>query len=171
PPTPPLKPLEQEPPAPAPTETAPPPAPPVVEQKETEPDVVPLPAPSMTMARDQAVVLHEWAEEAFGRGQISDGDRILRQIIEFFPEHRVARQSRDELAVRAAKQGDIDEARRLLDAVLSRPAGDVAEPAGWLRCRIDVLDRPEVADDCLWGFRLRFPSSSHDAEALALRAQ
>jgi hypothetical protein len=47
----------------------------------------------------------------------------------------------------------------------------LAEPAQWLRCRVDVDARDQDARRCLDAYRVAFPQSPHDLDALALLAR
>jgi len=106
------------------------------------------------------------------RGDQALGKRTLQELVDRFPDGEMASAARYEIARMAFAANDLAGARHALAGL---PAADLTpalrEPAHYLRCRVEAArgDRAGAAA-CLAEFRRSFPSSPHDAEALALLA-
>jgi hypothetical protein len=98
-------------------------------------------------------------------------DRALAQLIVSFPGSSLVDQAKYERARIAYQQRSWEAARTHLAAVTAQPGSRFLEPAHYLTCRVAVETRDAVAVRCLLEYRARFPTSAHDAEALALLAQ
>jgi len=110
------------------------------------------------------------AEAAMRAGARDEARRMLQSIVAEDPLDARAEAALLDLARIALADGNVRDAKRYV-ARLPEPTRDaaLAEGAHHLRCQVDLLSRHAIeADACLTAFRLRYPASLHDAEALAL---
>lgn len=114
-----------------------------------------------------AQTLFRQADAARATGDTKLALRSLRMLVERFPHDRATAAARYELALMEQATRDGETALRDLAAVDSP---SLEEPAEYLRCRVLVKRAPAEAERCLADFRRRFPSSAHDADALAAEA-
>jgi hypothetical protein len=84
--------------------------------------------------------------------------------VQRFPRAPATAAARYELALIEQATRDGETALRDLAAVDSP---SLEEPAHYLRCRVLAKQAAAQAERCLADFRRRFPSSAHDADALA----
>jgi TolA-binding protein len=127
---------------------------------------------TVTPAPATAEDLYRAAEAAIVRGERAGARDLLHALVVRHPGDDLVDVALYELGRLAFHDRDLAAARRHLDEVLAR-RGDPAfiEPAGYLRCRVDVAAGAEPAAlACLARFRQRHPQSPHDAAALALLA-
>ena len=105
-----------------------------------------------------------------GRARTARGN--LETLIERFPGDTLAEPTTYDVARLALEARDFEAARMRLDRLIAigrDPA--LAEPARFLRCRVDAERAgPAAAEPCCAAFRRDFPASPHDAEVLALLA-
>jgi outer membrane protein assembly factor BamD (BamD/ComL family) len=93
----------------------------------------------------------------------------LLDLIDRHPDDLLVDAALYDLARMSFADREWDSARRHLDRLISRrrdPA--LAEPARWLRCRIDVEARSSAARSCIESFRRDYPRSAHESEASSL---
>ncbi len=123
----------------------------------TEPPAF-APAEEMT-----AQTLFREADAARAAGDTGLALRTLRTLVERFPRESATAAARYELALMEETAGYGDAALRDLAAV---DTPSLEEPTDYLRCRVLAKRAAAEAERCLTDFRLRFPASAHDADAL-----
>jgi hypothetical protein len=174
--------------APSPSTEAPPPEPlarpprPALRAWAREPAQAhpPLTTPAPTLAEPPpfgpapvapeevtAQTLFRQADAARAAGDTGLALRKLRALVERFPRNRATAAARYELAL--MEQGTRDGAGALRD-LASVDTPSLEEPAHYLRCRVLAREASAEAERCLDDFRRRFPTSAHDADALATQA-
>ena len=130
------------------------------------PPLDPGPAPEELTAR----TLFREADAARAAGNTGLALRTLRALVERFPSDPATAGARYELALMEHAAGHEEAALRDLAAVDSP---SLLEPTDYLRCRV-LARRSEAqtaeAERCLADFRRRFPTSAHDADALATQS-
>jgi TolA-binding protein len=131
----------------------------------TEPPPLELPGPAAEQVT--ARTLFRQADAARAVGDKALALRTLRALVERFPNDSAAAAARYELALMEDAAGSGDAALGDLAAV---DTPSLEEPTEYLRCRV-LAKRPAAhageAERCLADFRRRFPTSAHDADALA----
>ena len=126
----------------------------------TEPIAPPAFAPPEEMT---AQTLFREADAARAAGDTGLALRTLRTLVERFPRESATAAARYELALMEETAGSGDAALRDLAAV---DIPSLEEPTDYLRCRVLAKRTATEAERCLADFRLRFPASAHDADAL-----
>ena len=111
-----------------------------------------------------AQTLFREADAARAAGDTGLALRTLRALVERFPRESATAAARYELALMEETAGHGDAALRDLAAV---DTPSLEEPTDYLRCRVLAKRAVTEAERCLADFRRRFPSSAHDADALA----
>jgi TolA-binding protein/ferric-dicitrate binding protein FerR (iron transport regulator) len=161
---------------PAPAAVAPPQpiAPPTIKpRKEHGPaDSVANPIAPPAPPAETADTIYARAEAAKRDGDPTRAHALLAEVVSRFPEDALANSALYELGRDAHAAHDDEHARAFLDELLAS-GGDssLREPARYLRCRIELDAKHDAAAmRCLQAFRRDYPSSPHDAEALALLA-
>ena len=134
-------------------------------------------APRPSPARPGAAPSRLDLDDAYAaaEGQLRAGDRAsareaLQRLVARDPDGVHGEAARLDLARIALAAGDPAEARRQLRG-MAEPTRDpaLAETTHHLRCQAEVrLGAGGDATGCLQAFRLLYPDSPHDAEALAL---
>jgi ferric-dicitrate binding protein FerR (iron transport regulator) len=144
-------------------EPPPPVTPPGVEPTEPPPLEHASAPPEELTAR----TLFREADAARAAGDTALALRTLRALVERFPRESATAAARYELALIEEASGSGDAALRDLAAV---DAPSLEEPKEYLRCRVlarRTAVRTTDAERCLAEFRRRYPTSAHDADALA----
>ncbi len=114
-----------------------------------------------------AADLYRRAEEAMARGDAAEARRRLLELAVLPGTGALGAVASYELAQLALRAGDLDEARTRLDRVRAQDAPDLAEPAAFLACEIELrAGALPAARGCYTRFRARHPGSVQDAEAL-----
>jgi len=130
----------------------------------TEPPPLDLPpaAPEEVTAR----TLFREADAARAVGDKALALRTLRALVERFPHDSATAAAHYELALMEDAAGSSDAALRHLAAV---DTPSLEEPTEYLRCRVLTKRAAQFAqaERCMADFRRRFPTSAHDADALA----
>jgi len=126
----------------------------------SDPSQPPAFAPPAEMT---AQTLFREADEARAAGDTGLALRTLRTLVERFPRESATAAARYELALMEETAGYGDAALRDLAAV---DTASLEEPTDYLRCRVLAKRAAAEAERCLADFRLRFPVSAHDADAL-----
>jgi TolA-binding protein len=111
------------------------------------------------------------ADAARAAGDTGLALRTLRALVERFPRESATAAALYELAVMEEAAGSRDAALRDLAAV---DTPSLEEPTYYLRCRVlaqRAAPRAAEAERCLADFRRRFPTSAHDADALATETE
>ncbi len=122
-------------------------------------------------AEETADDVYALAEAAMRTGDDAAARARLDEVVRRFPRDSLANAALYEMARLAIRDHDLRTARARLDQLLGRGGDTFAEPARYLRCRIDVdSGQSPAAVACLRRFRQDFVSSPHDAEALAVLA-
>jgi predicted Zn-dependent protease len=124
--------------------------------------------PAATPPVETADDVYARAEAAMRAGDRPTACALLTELVRRFPTHALADSALYELARLAAAEQP-ERAHAYLDQLLARGIDPtLLEPARFLRCRLELdAGREAPAARCLDAFRRDFPSSSHDAEALA----
>jgi hypothetical protein len=141
----------------------------------TRPGAEPIEPPPLDQASAApealtARTLFREADAARAAGDTALALRTLRALVERFPRDSAAAAARYELALMEQAAGQGEAALRDLAAV---DTPSLEEPTAYLRCRVLAKRAPARAsqagngEQCLADFRRRFPSSAHDADALA----
>ncbi|HLK89855.1 MAG TPA: FecR domain-containing protein [Polyangia bacterium] len=131
----------------------------------TEPGADPTEPPAFAAsAAVTAQSLFREADAARAAGDTALALRTLRTLIERFPRESATAAARYELALMEGTTGHEDAALRDL-AAIDTPS--LEEPTEYLRCRVLAKRAASQAERCLADFRRRFPTSAHDADALA----
>jgi TolA-binding protein/ferric-dicitrate binding protein FerR (iron transport regulator) len=127
---------------------------------------------SESPAGESPAALYDDAEARMRTGDVVGAKRSLQSLVERFPQERVANTARYELARLAFADGDWESARQQLERLgRTDVAPSLAEPAHYLRCRVEVASKRRVsANACLASFLKQFPDSPHGSEVLALLA-
>jgi hypothetical protein len=127
--------------------------------------------PSPPVARpipDTAESLYARAEAAMAAGDRATARTRLAEVVRRHPSDPLADAALYELA---SLTPEPRAAGAYLDELLARGVDPtLREPAHFRRCRLHLANDKRAAAVCLGAFRRAFPSSPHDAEALALLA-
>jgi tetratricopeptide (TPR) repeat protein len=116
---------------------------------------------------EDAESLYRRAEQSLAAQRIEEAVTRLEDLIARFPDDPLVHSALYELARIDHQQGDLERAHGRLIRLLEKRR-DFTEPGQRLLCEIDVETRRfDDANACWRSFRERFPSSVHDAEALA----
>jgi len=137
----------------------------------TRPGVAPTePPPAVVPEEVTAEALFREADAARAAGDTALAQRTLRALVGRFPRESATAAARYELGLMEAAAGHGDAALRDLAAV---DAPSLEEPTAYLRCRVlakQATAQTVEAELCLADYRRRFPTSAHDADALATEA-
>ena len=112
------------------------------------------------------------AERAMRQGSTDQARRRLEQLVQQFAQDPLACQARYDLARLALRcqstRQQLALAARQLDAVIGGVERRLHEPASFLRCQVELRQSSSSrAARCFRAHRVRFPTSPHDAAALA----
>ena len=136
---------------------------PLLTRSDAEPTVATEPPAFAPDEEMTAQTLFREADAARAAGDTGLALRTLRTLVERFPRESATAAARYELALMEETAGYGDAALRDLAAV---DTPSLEEPTDYLRCRVLAKRTATEAERCLTDFRLRFPASAHDADAL-----
>jgi outer membrane protein assembly factor BamD (BamD/ComL family) len=113
--------------------------------------------------------LYARADGALASGDHASAEAALTELLARFPQAPQAAHALYDLARLARERGDLATARAdLTRLIASTPPPALAEPAGYLACRVEVeSNSADAAVRCFGEFRAHYPRSTHDAEVLA----
>jgi len=177
-----VTPLTKQPAAPAMALAAEQPAAPAVApaaEKPAAPAAIPETATKDAPARQKpasppgseegAEALYAAAEDAMRAGASAKALSLLVELVRRHPRDPLVSASLYDLARLASQRKDRATALLQLNQLIARgcePA--LCEPAHYLRCRLTLDENRSAGVRCLAEFRQTFPTSSHDAEVLAI---
>jgi uncharacterized protein HemY len=121
--------------------------------------------------RPSAADIYQVADAALAARDLAAADRALATLVAEYRDSRLIEQALLDRARIAHQRRDWSAARQHLATLAAMSSKLLAEPAQWLRCRVDVDARDQDARRCLDDYRVAFPRSPHDLDALALLAR